>query len=152
MEFTGIAEVEYKWDERDNEYKLIEINPRPWDQHPLGLACGIDLIHLAYCDRAGLPSPDVRSAFTARKWVAEDAFLLAALGLVWRREAGLGTLLRQARGKRMYAIWSVRDPLPFVMYLATTVPSLIGMALRATRRSQPVDAVDRQEAAVRTAR
>ena len=152
MEFTGIAEVEYKWDERDQEYKLIEINPRPWDQHTLGAACGVDLIPLAYCEYAGLPKPHTQVAFTSCKWLAEDAFLLAALGLLWRREAGLGTLLRQARGKKMYAIWSIRDPLPFVMYLATTVPALIGMALRGMRRQQPTAAVDRHEAAIRTAR
>ena len=153
MEFSGIAEVEYKWDERDNEYKLIEINPRPWDQHRLGLACGVDLVHLAYCDRAGLPHADVRPAFTPCKWVAEDALLLAALSLVRRREAGLGTLLRQARGKKMYAIWSVRDPLPFVMYLTRTVPALVGMALHAMRRQRRPSAVDQQEAAaMRTAR
>ncbi len=46
MGFTGIAEVEYKWDASTGEYQLIEVNPRPWDQHRLGKAGGADLILL----------------------------------------------------------------------------------------------------------
>src|SRR5579884_2486833 len=45
LHFTGIAEVEYKWDRATREYKLIEINPRAWDQHSIARAAGIDLIH-----------------------------------------------------------------------------------------------------------
>ena len=30
MQYTGIAEVEYKWDAVARCFKLIEVNPRPW--------------------------------------------------------------------------------------------------------------------------
>ena len=53
MSFTGVAEVEFKLDSRLGEYKLIEINPIPWDQHRLGHMCGVDLIHIAWCDLTG---------------------------------------------------------------------------------------------------
>ncbi len=133
LNFTGVAEVEYKWDARDAEYKLIEVNPRPWDQHRLGAACGVDLMYLAYCDCAGLPAPVLPTAFTPCKWIAEDTFLLTALGLLWRREGGIRELFRQALGKKLYAIWSIRDPLPFVVYAARLVPDLMRLAWKATR-------------------
>jgi predicted ATP-grasp superfamily ATP-dependent carboligase len=139
MEFTGIAEVEYKWDATDAEYKLIEVNPRPWDQHTIGAASGVDLIHLAYCDHAGLPKPAIENTFEQRKWIAEDAFLMGALRLLWRREPGLRELFRQARGKKVYAIWQASDPLPFLAYLAGLVPTLIRMGLQ-TLRPTPVAA------------
>ena len=60
--FSGVAEVEYKWDSATGEYKLIEVNPRPWDQHRLGKACGVDLIYMAYCDHAGLAMPPATKA------------------------------------------------------------------------------------------
>jgi predicted ATP-grasp superfamily ATP-dependent carboligase len=131
MEFTGIAEVEYKWDARCREYKLIEVNPRPWDQHTLGRASGTDLILAAYRDHAGLPPERQAPTFTTRKWIAEDVFLMAALRLLWRRQSGIGELFRQARGRRIYAIWSVSDPLPFVAYLVRFLPALIGAGARA---------------------
>jgi len=33
IEYTGICEVEFKFDERDQSYKLLEINPRTWKWH-----------------------------------------------------------------------------------------------------------------------
>jgi D-aspartate ligase len=38
LEYQGMAEVEYKYDSRNGEHKLIEINARHWDQHHLGSA------------------------------------------------------------------------------------------------------------------
>lgn len=149
MEFSGIAEVEYKWDAANHEYKLIEVNPRPWDQHRLGAATGVDLMYFAYCDYAGLPRPAVDARFVQRKWIAEDTFLMTALRLVWQRDPGLRDLFRQARGKRVYAIWSTRDPLPFLMYLAGLIPRLLGMALRAMGRLPRLLFGFRQKAAVR---
>ena len=149
VNFTGIAEVEYKYDAAAGEYKLIEINPRPWDQHRIGAACGVDLIYLAYCDHAGLPKPTVRTAFTARKWVAEDAFVMAALRLLWRREWAVADLFRQARGRKVYAIWSARDPLPFVAYVVSLVPRLCGMAFQAILRVPAAIAGSRHKVALR---
>jgi predicted ATP-grasp superfamily ATP-dependent carboligase len=116
MGFTGIAEVEYKWDQRTGEYRLIEINPRAWDQHRLGKACGVDLVWLCYCEHAGLPMPPTRRQVLGHKWIAEDTFLIAALCLARRPNSQLSSLFRLARGQRIYAIWSSDDPFPFVGY------------------------------------
>ena len=152
MEFSGIAEVEYKLDARDGEYKLIEVNPRPWDQHRLGAACGVDLIHLAYCDFAGLPMPLVERAFAKKKWIAEETFILTALRLLWRRERGVGALLRLVQGERIYGIWRLRDPLPFVAFVAMLAPQLIGMACRAVARSAAGRFAAREKALARATR
>lgn len=132
--FSGIAEVEYKWDAGRNEYQLIEINPRPWDQHRLGRYAGTDLIYLAYCEHAGLPRPVARphrGKTTPFKWVAEDALMLDLLGIVWRRDARLAGLKKMLSGRRTYAIWSVKDPLPFLAYLVTqAIPGVVSSGVR----------------------
>ncbi len=131
MRFNGIAEVEYKWDRNEGVYKLIEVNPRPWDQHSLGRASGTDLIELAYRDHAGLPIPAVQAGSSTWTWVADDVFAMAALRALRRRDGGLRKLFRLARGKRTYGIWSARDPLPFVIYFAVRVlPQLAGAGIR----------------------
>jgi D-aspartate ligase len=116
MNFTGIAEVEYKRDPRSGEYQLIEVNPRPWDQHRLGNGAGVDLVYLAYCDHAGLPMPAAQEPTTGHKWIAEDTFVTTALRMFWRRDPKLQSVFDRARGKRIYAIWSSRDPLPLIAY------------------------------------
>lgn len=130
MKFTGIAEVEFKWDSTSRQYKLIEINPRSWDQHTLGRACGIDLIYLAYCEHAGLPMPRVGPQTAGTKWVAEDVFFMTALHLLWRHDRNLLSLFRLARGNRLLAIWSKTDPLPFIGYLISFLPWVAWMGIR----------------------
>ena len=54
LDYRGMAEVEYKFDPRSKEFKLIEINTRHWDQHELGRASGVNLSWTAYADLSGL--------------------------------------------------------------------------------------------------
>ncbi len=125
MGFSGLAEVEFKWDARDNLYKLIEVNPRPWDQHRLGRACGVDLIYAAYCEHASLPEPHFQEPVAGHKWIAEDTVVTTILRMLWRGDGRLHSLLSKARGKRIYAIWNWQDPLPLVVYLFSDfIPSL----------------------------
>ncbi len=84
--FSGIAEVEFKYDGLTGEYKLIEINPRPWDQHSLGNACGVDLIHIAYCDLTDQPQPPLRQQTAGERWIAEDVFVWSLLRSLWKRD------------------------------------------------------------------
>ncbi len=116
LQFTGVAEVEYKRDPGTGEYKLIEINPRPWDQHRLGNACGVDLVYIAYCEHAGLALPSPSRAVPGHKWIADDTFMVMMLRLAWRRSPRLRRYFRLARGKRLFAIWSLRDPLPMLAW------------------------------------
>lgn len=48
LNYTGVCEVEYLKDPRDNEYKLIEINARTWLWVGLAKACGVDYAKLIY--------------------------------------------------------------------------------------------------------
>jgi len=131
IHFTGIAEVEFKWNAARSEYQLIEINPRPWDQHRLGKGCGTDLAWLAYCEYAGIQRPPVASRPSAEKWIAEDGFVAEALLLLWRRDPKLRSLIHLARGKRIYGIWSARDPLPSLAYWTMVlIPRLTAAAFR----------------------
>jgi D-aspartate ligase len=151
LRYTGVAEVEFKWDAARKVYQLIEINPRPWDQHRLGVACGNDLMLLAYHEHAGLPMAPVRPRLSAQKWVAEDTLAMSILEMLWARDQAWRSLLRLARGERIFAIWSRRDPLPALAYLVTHfIPRLIGRIMRvlraALKKNSPAQLVFRKGA------
>ena len=111
MEFTGIAEVEYKLDARDGEYKLIEVNPRPWDQHRLGAACGVDLIHLAYCDYAGLPMPAVRARLHENEVDRRGGLHSGGSSLVVAARAWSGrAVAARTRGEDLRRLAAARSP------------------------------------------
>ncbi len=64
LRFSGISEIEFKIHERTGVAYLIEINPRHWDQHYLGTACGVNLSLEQYLDLTeprGLASRKTRS-------------------------------------------------------------------------------------------
>ena len=135
MRFTGIAEVEYKWDATAGDFKLIEINCRPWDQHSLGQAAGVDVIWLAYCEHAGLSVSRPKADSAACKWIADDAFFMAALRFAATADLkNLRKVFRLARGKRVWAIWRASDPAPFFCFLFLQfLPAVAGMVWRKLR-------------------
>jgi D-aspartate ligase len=131
MEFSGVAEVEYKWHQAAQSYQLVEVNPRPWDQHSLGRMCGVDLMYLAYADHAGLPMPEVRPQTSVWKWIADDVFVMTAARSLIRHTGRFRSLFRAARGNRIYGIWSARDPLPFLRYfVGHMLPQLTSLGIR----------------------
>jgi len=55
LNYTGVCEVEYIFDPRDKQYKLIEINARTWLWVGLARACGIDYANMIYCFTNNIP-------------------------------------------------------------------------------------------------
>lgn len=145
MKFSGIAEVEFKWDARTRQHKLIEVNPRPWDQHRLGTVCGSDLIYLAYCHAAGLKAPVTHRTAATCKWVADDVFLLSAIRSFWNRDGKFGRTWEAAQGSRIYGVWHLHDPIPSIVCMLTTLYSLgvavvrrVGSSLRRRSYGDPL--------------
>lgn len=48
VRWSGVAMVEYKWDEEDNLPKLIEVNARFWGSLNLAVRAGVDFPYLLY--------------------------------------------------------------------------------------------------------
>jgi len=119
--FRGLAYLEMKRDVRTGGLVIIEPNVgRPTGRSAIAEAGGVELLHTAYCDIAGLPLPGAREQrYVGAKWVDLRRDLQAAL--VARREgtlslAGWAGWLRG--GRKAHAIWSARDPKPFLVDLA----------------------------------
>ncbi len=55
VSYRGIFSAEFKYDERDGQFKLLEINARPWWYVEFAAHCGVDVCLMAYRDALDLP-------------------------------------------------------------------------------------------------
>ncbi len=53
INFTGIGSIEFKKDERDGQFKLIELNPRLWAQNIQAAVAGVNFPLINYLDCIG---------------------------------------------------------------------------------------------------
>jgi len=120
MDYRGVAEVEFKRDRRTGEPRLIEVNPRLWDQHALGRALGVDLAWLSYRDFAALPQGAPLDPVRRRAvWIRGSGITGALKEAAQARDATiLASVGRTLRGRRQYAFWSATDPAPYLAALA----------------------------------
>lgn len=63
LHYRGIFSAEFKYDERDGKYKILEVNARPWWYIEFAARCGIDVCTMAYLDALGI---DVKPVFDYR--------------------------------------------------------------------------------------
>lgn len=113
--YYGIAEVEFLQDARDDEFKLIEVNPRIWGWHLLAIANGIELPFYAYCDLIGEEfSPPVETGDPV-KWVRMVTDVPVVLGEWIHGRLRLRDWWRSLRGPRRFSVWSAEDPWPCLM-------------------------------------
>lgn len=117
--YTGISEIEYKRNPITGKYYLIEINPRFWDQHQLSKSRGINLPLLAYNDLANKATPTISYKFCETTWIAEDSFIQYILSKLFVDKKISTDLFRKLHGNRQYAVWNIRDPLPFIVFMAS---------------------------------
>lgn len=113
MRWRGPGSIEFKQDDRDGGWKLIELNPRLWQQHALADACGMNFPVIQYRDLTGDPCT-VAGYSAGVRWVDEFRDPRSA----WEhRTRGLLTAAQWAqslRGVRVSALWAADDPAPFV--------------------------------------
>jgi len=143
--YEGIAQVEYKHDERDGSFRLMEVNFRPWTWLGLATACGVNLPLAAHRWALGGGAAGVgdeaapeataerrgpRQAVRPRRWVwfvPEAAYTLRDL----RR--GVRPRLADWRGLRAEAFYSRADPLPLRRAIEAVLGSRVARLRRAAR-------------------
>jgi D-aspartate ligase len=118
LQYTGVCEVEYILDPRDNIYKLIEINARTWLWVGLAKACGIDYARIIYdyVNNNGVHYPDTYQV--DRYWinpVSDTAY--AMVGLLRGKYTYSGYLSSLFNRKMTNALFKNGDHKPGIMYL-----------------------------------
>jgi D-aspartate ligase len=116
VDYRGLGYVEFKLDERSGDYLIVEPNVgRPTGRSAIAEAGGVELLLTMYCDLLDLPLPENREQrYVGAKWVHLRRDFQSALH-EWRRgNLTIADWLRSWRGKKAFALFSLRDPQPFV--------------------------------------
>lgn len=152
--FHGLGYLEMKRDVRSGRMLIIEPNVgRPTGRSAIAEAGGVELVFTAYCDAAALPLPAAREqTYGGAKWLDVRRDAQAAVVANRRGELSVGAWLRSLRGPKAHAIWSRRDPLPFVVDVSHAVSTTATAAGGRMKRRRPRSHGERRaQHSVRTA-
>ena len=115
MNWTGVAMVEFRLDERDGLPKLMEINGRFWGSLPLAVAAGIEFPYLLYQLYRGDSVQETEYDVGVRsRWLFPGDLLWFASSL--KNRSNRLNIIRQFATIRNqhYDILSASDPLPLL--------------------------------------
>ncbi|MDR7300175.1 carboxylate--amine ligase [Haloactinomyces albus] len=113
LSFRGIVDLDWRWDERDGQYKLLDFNPRIGAQFRLFRdRAGIDVAVAAYLDLTGQPVPE-GEPIVGRRFVVENYDPIAAFGYWRSNRIDLRAWAASLRGVDESAWFARDDPAPF---------------------------------------
>jgi predicted ATP-grasp superfamily ATP-dependent carboligase len=116
IDYSGLAELEYKFDERDGQYKLLDVNARTWGYHSLGARAGVDFPYLLYLDQLGHDVPAVRAG-TGVSWMRLLTDVPTAVVDISAGRLNLRDYMRSLFTRHEEAVFSLRDPVPGIVEL-----------------------------------
>ena len=116
LDYTGIAEVEFKRDPRDGRHKLLDVNARIWTWGQLGAAVGVDFPYALWrvaCGEGVAPMRPGRDA----AWLHASRDVVAAAHEMMQRKLTPAAWLRSLAQPLAFAAFALDDPLPGVVEL-----------------------------------
>lgn len=117
IHYTGIAEVEFKYDCRDGRFKLLDINPRIWTWASLCGRAGVDYPYLLWRMMVGEPVSGITGR-TGIGWVRMSTDLPAAFHEMVRGRLSVGAYLCSLRSPLEFSLVAADDPLPWLLGLS----------------------------------
>ncbi len=111
--YRGILDIGYRYDARDGQYKVLDINPRIGSSFRLFVGTGgMDVIRVMYLSLTRQPIPQ-STIIEGRKWLVENQDL--ASSVIYRRDGKLGLweYLSSFKGVREATWLALDDPMPF---------------------------------------
>lgn len=142
--YSGIVDMEYRYDRRDGQYKLLDVNPRIGAQFRLFVdSNGLDVVRAIYLYLTGQP---VRpgTAREGRKWIVEQSDLMTSVRYGRLGKLTLMEWARSLRGIEEGAWFAWDDLAPFVAMSYTSFPKAVRKlkdrieAVRVLRKRHPL--------------
>ncbi len=137
LNYTGVAEVEFKRDQRDGRYYLLDVNGRFWTWCGLGAAAGVDFPYLAWRQALG-HTVEPSASKPGIAWLHGSRDLIAAWQEMQRGTMTAGDYVRGLAHVRSFASFALDDPLPALAELpVAAINKFFGSYGRAASASAP---------------
>ena len=117
IDYYGLAELEYKFDERDRLYKLLDVNLRTWGYHSIGRRAGVDFPYLLFHDQIEGPVTPCR-ARTGASWIRLTTDLPTAMQEMIRGRLSARSLWQSVSNVETEAVFERDDLLPALAEVA----------------------------------
>jgi D-aspartate ligase len=149
VSYSGIVDLDYRFDKRDGQYKLVDFNPRIGAQFRLFEDdAGVDVARALYLDLTGR-CVRASQSLDSRTFVVEFHDLAASLGYLRQGALTFHEWRLSLKGTKEWA-WSCRDdPLPF---LAVCMRLLLRVVEKVLRLRSAPDSGNRMPGYVRSLR
>jgi len=113
IRYYGLVEMEFKLDDRDQRYKLLDVNARAWGFHSIGPAAGVDFCYMLYADQMGEKVEPVR-ARSGVGWLRLVTDIPTAASQMLGGYLPISSYWRSLRNTRIESVFAKEDPMPSV--------------------------------------
>jgi len=121
IDYSGLVELEFKFDRRDGRYKLLDVNARTWAWLSLGARTGVDFPWVMWQLAMGEPVQRSR-ARAGCAWAHVSRDLAAAFAEIRAGSLTLSGYLKSFQATSLeFAAFSKDDPLPGLLDLPLTL-------------------------------
>jgi D-aspartate ligase len=117
INYYGLVEIEYKFDQRDGQYKLLDVNGRTWGYHSIGQTAGVDFPHMLFADQIG-DAVRVRRSCTGISWIRLITDVPTTALEILKGRQGWWVYLRSIYNSDVESVFSREDILPGLAELA----------------------------------
>lgn len=117
LNYTGVCEIEYLLDPRDNKYKLIEINARTWLWVGLAKECGVNFAKIIYdyMNKKDIIYPDKYEL--EYYWINPVTDLFYTFIGIFKGKVNLKNYYKSLHNKKISnAIFKKNDTMPAIYY------------------------------------
>lgn len=117
LNYTGICEIEYIQDPKDDNFKLIEINPRTWLWVELAKISGINYAKITYDYVHNNPINYPHDYKIDLNWINPFTDLVYSLLAILKRRLSLMSYIESLKKDKVNALYYNDDKKPVFMYL-----------------------------------
>jgi len=135
LRFSGMVEVEFKFDARDGRIKLLDVNPRAWTWISLGAAAGVDFPSIQFRLATGGAVPRLHGR-AGCAWIHASRDVVAAARLIFGGSLAVTDYARSLLRPTAFAAFAADDPWPAAVDLPILAGRVLTRSFGLSRRSR----------------